>query len=253
MISTDTNTRRREENDELLIYKGEDYVINDYIRIRHPDLDEISEYGERAYFSLVSSLTATPADLMYQLHKEGIDFEEITEFELFCRMYPMFTKEDTAILLGELDIASMELCVNTTNDEVVLASADRSVVIDRNIHRLMTDYLRKMHGFSKNERRAGNAATKRIMLEDAEEEYMRNKRKKYTSMLQPLMSSIVGSDLTNETYESLWRMRVNVFMDLIARTQKVLNHHYLMQGIYSGNVDFKKINKKDLMWNGKLE
>lgn len=240
-------------NDELQVYRGKDYAVNDFIIIRHPTLDEIAEYGEREYLSLVSSLTATPSDLMYQLYLDGIDFTQETDFSVFCRMYRMFDKESTQILFGELDIASMELCVNNLNDEVVLANPDRRIVIDQNVHRIMTDYLRKIHGFVKNERRPGNESTKRIMIEDAEEEYKKQKRKGFSSVLQPLMSSLVGSDLTSETYESLWRMKINVFMDTVSRTQKILNHHYLMQGIYSGNVDFKKVNKKELVWNGKLD
>lgn len=239
-------------NDELQIYRGKDYIVNDYIKIRHPTLDQIQEYGERDYFSLVSMLTATPSDLMYQLHLEGIDYEEISDFNLFCRMYTMFKHEDTEILFGELDIASMELCINNTNGQIVLASADRTQIIDENIHRIIAEYLRKTHGFVKNEQKAGNASTKKILLEDAEEEYKKRNRKPYTSMLQPLMSAMVGSDLTRESYDSLWNMKINVFMDLTARTQKVLNHRYIMQGIYSGNVDFKKLNKKELEWNGKL-
>ncbi|MGN1341586.1 MAG: hypothetical protein ACI4WS_14965 [Oscillospiraceae bacterium] len=241
------------ENDELQIYRGKDYVVNDFISIRHPTLDEIAEYGEREYLSLVSSLTATPSDLMYQLHLEGIDFTKETDFGVFCRMYKMFDVDSTRILFGALDIASMELCINNENEEIVLSSPDRRIIIDKNIHRIITDYLRKIHGFVKNERVPGNESTKRIMLEDAEEEFKRQKNKAFSSVLQPLMSSLVGSDLTSETYDSLWKMKINVFMDTISRTQKVMSHHYLMQGIYSGNVDFKKINKKELVWNGKLE
>lgn len=241
------------ENDELKIYRGKNYIVSDGIEIRHPTIDEIQEYGEHEYYSLISSLTATPTDLMYQLHCEGLDFEKVTDFELFCRMYKLFTKEQTYIILGDLDIASMEICVNNQNEEIVLANADRTIIIDRNIHRLLTDYLRKVHGFTKNERRAGNAQTKRIMLEDAAEEYRKQKSKPYTSILQPLMSSLVGSDLSHETYDGLWDMKINVFMDMVSRSQKVMNHRYLMQGIYAGNIDSKKINKNELIWNGRLD
>lgn len=91
-------------NDELQVYRGKDYAVNDFIIIRHPTLDEIAEYGEREYLSLVSSLTATPSDLMYQLYLDGIDFTQETDFSVFCRMYRMFDKESTQILFGELDI-----------------------------------------------------------------------------------------------------------------------------------------------------
>ena len=53
-------------NDELQIYRGKDYVVNDYITIRHPILDEIADYGEREYLSLITSLTTTQRDIMNQ-------------------------------------------------------------------------------------------------------------------------------------------------------------------------------------------
>ena len=241
------------ENDELQVYRGKNYIITNGIEIRHPTLDEIQEYGEREYYSLISSLTATPTDLMYQLHCEGIDFETITDFELFCRMYKIFEQSSTSIILGDLDISAMELCMNQQNGEVVLANESRDIVIDRHIYLLLTNYLRKVHGFKKNERKAGNAQTKRIMLEDAEQEYRKQKTKPYVSILQPLISSLVSSDLTHETFEGLWNMKINVFMDMVTRSQKIINHKYLMQGIYAGNIDSKKINKEELIWNGRLD
>lgn len=36
--------------DELALFFGQDYVINDKIRLHQPTIGEIVEYGERAYF-----------------------------------------------------------------------------------------------------------------------------------------------------------------------------------------------------------
>jgi hypothetical protein len=49
------------EIDELLLYFGDDYVINDQIRIHQPTIGEIVA-GEREYFSMVHTLTAIPSD-----------------------------------------------------------------------------------------------------------------------------------------------------------------------------------------------
>ena len=48
--------------ESLRVFRGRDYVINDGIRIRQPNIGEIEEYGEKKYFSLIRGLTATPAD-----------------------------------------------------------------------------------------------------------------------------------------------------------------------------------------------
>ena len=60
-------------NDELKIYRGQDYVVSKHIHISQPTLGEICDYGEEAYFSMVHQLTATPSSLKAQLWKCGVD------------------------------------------------------------------------------------------------------------------------------------------------------------------------------------
>lgn len=48
--------------DELQLYFGDDYVINDKIRIHQPLIGELIDYGEQQYFSMVHTLTAIPSD-----------------------------------------------------------------------------------------------------------------------------------------------------------------------------------------------
>ena len=47
--------------DELMLYFGDDYVINDKIRIHQPLVGEIVNC-ERDYFSMVHTITAIPSD-----------------------------------------------------------------------------------------------------------------------------------------------------------------------------------------------
>ena len=60
------------KNDELKIYRGEDFVISDYIKIHQPSLDEICNYGEIEYFKMLYQLTATPQYNQYHLPITGI-------------------------------------------------------------------------------------------------------------------------------------------------------------------------------------
>lgn len=54
MISTDV--------DELQLYFGDDYVINEKISIHQPTIGELIDYGEQQYFSTIYTLTAIPSD-----------------------------------------------------------------------------------------------------------------------------------------------------------------------------------------------
>ena len=48
--------------DSLLLYFGDDYVINDNIKIHQPTIGELINYGEAAYFSMIHSICAIPSD-----------------------------------------------------------------------------------------------------------------------------------------------------------------------------------------------
>ena len=48
--------------DELQLYIGDDYVINDKIRVLQPTIKQIAEFGEKEFFSVVHTVTAIPSD-----------------------------------------------------------------------------------------------------------------------------------------------------------------------------------------------
>lgn len=48
--------------DDLKLYIGDDYVINDHIRVLQPTIRQIAEFGEKEFFSVVHTVTAIPSD-----------------------------------------------------------------------------------------------------------------------------------------------------------------------------------------------
>ena len=50
------------EMDEIQMYFGEPYVINDKITIAQPKIGDIVKYGEKSYYSMVHTLVAIPSD-----------------------------------------------------------------------------------------------------------------------------------------------------------------------------------------------
>lgn len=48
--------------DELQLYFGEPYKINDNISIIQPMIGDIIEYGESSYFSMVHTICGIPSD-----------------------------------------------------------------------------------------------------------------------------------------------------------------------------------------------
>lgn len=48
--------------DEIQLYFGDDYIVNDQITIKQPRIGDIIAFGEAAYFSMIHTLTAIPSD-----------------------------------------------------------------------------------------------------------------------------------------------------------------------------------------------
>ena len=120
--------------DELKLYRGDDYVINDKIVIRQPLIGEIVDYGEKQYFRMIQGLCSTPSDMMVELTEMGYDFVTMDDFELFKMISPTFKKEQTSILLGGLDLSSLELYDDLNNGDVVLYNEESKIKIDKLIY-----------------------------------------------------------------------------------------------------------------------
>ena len=244
-------------NNELQIYRGKDFIIKEGIIISQPTLDEICNYGEREYFQLIHTFTSTPADLKWQLDESGIDYTQISDFELFYHMtYRMFTKEMTSIIFGDLDWSKFQRYSQTQDDseKLILYHPDDNIVVDEFTYLLITEVLRKIHGLKRNNQLPGNETTKRILIEDAKEEYLANKNREYRSQLKNLISAMINSEGFKYNHSEVWNMKINAFMDSVQRISKIQNANLLLQSGYSGyGISLKDVDKQQLNWLGDLE
>lgn len=235
------------KNDPLKIFRGNDFVVNSYITIHQPTLDEIADWGESKYWALVYTLVATPTDMKLELDKIGVDWNEITDFECFLYFYTLFTPDFSGIIFGDLDMSAYQIALNNENGETVLYNVEEDSVIDKSIYTIITDYVRKSHGLKKNEERAMNDTTKRVLLEEAEENAQRNKNKADKSLLLELISTMCCMEGFKYNHNDVWQMKINAFIDAVQRVQKIKNVDLLLQSGYSGfGVDLKKISKREL-------
>lgn len=297
--------------DELRLLSGEDYKVNDKIKILHPTLGQIKDFGEQKYFSIISNLIAIPSDMKSILWDIGIDYEEISEFELFAQLSKSFDVEDTRIILGDVNLQDLRVFMNNQNEQMFLSESSNfldeimilenetldkfiadnfgddsknkalnsiaklksnkidvdlfknlfdkgifemrfpktnGIVIDMHICMLITDYIRQMHGFEKKLEIAGNASTKQIMIDLDRDDRKINERKEFKSILAPLIKALVNCADFKYNFHDIWNLPITTFMESVKQIQKLKNFDFTMQGIYAGNIDAKKINKKELNW-----
>ena len=245
----------------LSLLRGEDYAVNENIKIHHPTLGEIADYGEEEYWKLVSLLTATPFDYKVAFYDMGIDYEEITDFALFIMLTQNLPKEETKILFGELDFSKFQVftrrqggsSVESPEEDIVLRDAERDIVIDDVIYQLIADHLRRMHRIKRNQRKPGNEITKKIYIEEDRRAQERNQDKPFSSLLAPLISGLVNCADFKYTYETVWDLCLYNFFDAVHRIRKLNNYRNLMTGIYTGNIDVKSVSDKQLDWLGDLD
>lgn len=126
-----------------LLYERE-LKVNDDISIVIPTVREVLEQEEE-YYGLVSLITATPYDMMVQLDDLGIDFREISDYELFLLSFEAIKSADTHLVFGDLDTTGFERMVNTHNGTLALTNKKTGLVIDMAIHYQICEALRAIH------------------------------------------------------------------------------------------------------------
>ena len=240
------------EVDDLLLYFGDDYIINDKIRIHQPLIGEIVSC-EREYFSMVHTLTAIPSDMKSQLWDMGLDWCELEDFDLFIMLSQTMTPDKTGILFGDLDFSKMRPYRSQQNDEVVLADKESGVIIDKLIYTRIVNYLRKLHNIKPKVEKAKNKRTKEALVEDDRRNREFNKDKPFKSYLLPLISAIKVSQKYTKDY--VRNMGLFEFFDDLNRAQVLYNANHLMSAVYAGTIDMSKgkLNKNELNWLRELD
>ncbi|MCI8299244.1 MAG: hypothetical protein HFI69_02655 [Lachnospiraceae bacterium] len=242
-------------DDELQIYRGKDYDLAPGITIHQPTLDEICDYGERAYWSMIYTLTSTSADLKFQLYDMGMDYTKISDFTLFSNLLaPSCCQSETSIITGELDLTKYELAKNEGSEEIVMYDFENDLVITEQLYLKFADILRRMHGLKRNSQLPANEATRQILIEDAREEYERQKETPYVSQLKNLVSALINCPGFKYDHTRVWDMKINAFLDSVKRISKITNATLLLQSGYSGfGINLKEIPEKQLNWLGELD
>jgi hypothetical protein len=196
---------------------------------------------------MANTICSTPSDMKANLWDMGIDWMEISDFQLFILLCKTLPVERTKILFGDLDFSALKLYPHPDNEDmVVLSNKEAGIIIDEYIYMKMVEYVRKMHGFTKKVERAKNKMTKKILIQEDRDKMARNAKKSYESYLLPLVSSVQAR--LGYTKEYVRNMGLCEFMDMVSRLQIIVNSDALLKGMYSGMIDTKKINKSELNW-----
>lgn len=229
-----------------LLYKSS-YEINKYITIKIPTVREVI-HNEETYFSLVSAIISTPYDMMVQLDDIGIDFTTITDWDIFLSLFDELKTKNLSLIFNNIAIEDFYKIVNPQNGMVVLYNEKTGATIDKEIHRKICNFLRKLLQLDKQDKRPANEEAKKFMIERARKKQNRRKRDKFQSQIEEVIISLVNTPEFPYNYESVLDLNIYQLYASLRQVNKKINYDNLMIGVYAGTVNTKEIDHQELIW-----
>ena len=235
-----------ENKKSLLNATSVDIVPN--LSIRIPTVGEILE-DEDKYYGIVSSLTATPFQYMVQLDDMGIDYTQITDYQLFMMLFPMYAKSDLSLLFGDLDTSDFGIYINQEDNSQVIYSPNNNIIIDELIYNDLADTIRKINLFEKVKSKPGNESARKYLLEKERKKQKRNAKKPKEPYLEKLVIALVNTSEFPYNYETCMDLSIYKFNQSFKQIQQKITFDNTMIGVYAGTVDTSKMTNKDaLSW-----
>lgn len=242
--------------DELKLYMSEDIKIANGIVLKCPKVKDIAEYGEREYFSMANTLCSTPSSMMVALDDMKLNYMKIKDFELFMMLVQSFRPETTYLLLGDLDLRKFKPHPYGPTEEVILVHEDtindeNPIIINSIIYEVLVTYIRRMHNFKKEVKKAGNEITRKQLIRLARQDAEIAKNKPHESFLRPVISAVKCRQGYSMDY--IKQMGIFELMDDLTRLNIIVQADAALGGMYSGFVDTKKMDKTVLNWTRNIE
>lgn len=229
-----------------LLYKRE-FAISDRINIVVPTVGEIIN-DEDNYYNIVTLLTAMPIDFMLQLTDAGLDFTNMTAYDLFIIMFPALQSLDTHLVFGDLDLSKFDLQLSKQTGKPILYDEENDITINRAIHEQIAVVLRNVHHLEKNRRKPANKEAKEYMLERARIKANRNKKRKKESELEQLIVALVNTEQFKYNYKTVKDISIYQFNQSVRQIIHKVDYDNRMIGVYAGTISTKKLSNDDLNW-----
>ena len=218
------------------------------LSLRIPTVGEILE-DEDKYYGIVSSLTASPFQYMVQLDDMGIDYTQITDYQLFMMLFPMYAQSDLSLLFGDLNTSDFNVYVNQDDDNQVIYSPSNNIVIDELVYNDLSDMMRKINLFEKVKSKPGNESARKYLLEKERKKQKRNAKKPRFPYLEKMVIALVNTSEFPYNYETCMDLSIYKFNQSLQQIQRKIAFDNTMVGVYAGTVDTSKMADKDaLSW-----
>ena len=232
------------ENKKSLLKLSSVDIPNTKLSIRIPTVGEILD-DEFTYYSIISSLTATPYQYMVQLDDMGVDFTTITDYQLFVMLFSIYTRSDLSMVFGNLNTSNFEIRQNGSLQ--YLYDPDNNLEINEKIYYDIVSTIRKINLLERVNYKPGNESARKYLLEKERKKQKRSAAKKQVPYLEKLVIALVNTSEFPYDYDSCMDLSIYKLHQSFKQIQHKIAFDNTMVGVYAGTVDTSRLSNKDIL------
>jgi len=240
------------EFDRLKAYFGEPLVVScrhGEITILSPTIGDIIALGESKFYSTLNLFVANTTSYRLFLWDLQLDWNEVSDFELFCMIYKNIDPEASKLLFGDLDFSLFEpkvLNVDESTKRLVLVNVEQNVEIDEDVYQQIHQYFQMLFNMHPQEDLTDDMRLRKWWIQKDQrerdrKEQAKNKADEKPYSIQPVISALVNHPGFKYKLKELREVGVAEFYDSVKRLQIYEQSNALLHGIYGGMISGKDI------------
>lgn len=237
------------------MYFGDPYVIDvegldGTLTIYQPTIGDIVKIGEDKFYQTLNIFIANTTSYRLMLWEVGVDWNVISDFELFMMIYKGINA-DVSNLLFNIDLSLCEpysLTLGEDTQPILLYNQDgKQIVINEEVYNHMHQYLQNVFSMFPEEKLTKDPVMKHWLIDKDKRQLAREEKKKdkESFSMRSIISSCVNHPGFKYNLKQLKEVGVCEFYDSVRRLQTYESATALLKGMYSGFVDGSKIKPDD--------
>ena len=238
--------------ENLSLISRKTYKYNDNIIINIPTLRQVrgeNDSEESMFWSDINLFVQTPSDMISELDSMGIDFEQVSDYELFILLFFMRKKTDNthdSILFKNLSLWDLE--ITDIEGKTVFVDGSGTTIIDETVYNDIAQIISTLTGHKRTpKKKFGNAFAKKKRIEQdyREKEKARNSKKKQSNFLDSIILRLVCNANFPYNFETIQDVTIYDLIYSLKQIDKDIEVTDLMQSRLVGN-DLTKIPREQL-------
>lgn len=242
------------EFDKLQLYFAEPYVIDldsaiGSITMTQPTIGDVVRIGEARFYGTLNVFVTNTTAHRLMLWEAGLDWNVLSDFELFTGMIEGADKEVYQLFFKDLDLSKFERLGKNVGDKqvLVLYDAEDEIEINEEVYWHISQYLRNIFNIFPEEKITSSGVLKQWYIDADIRQRAIDKEKaakgklEQSSSIQSVISAYINHPGTKYKLKELKEVGVCEFWDSVQRLQVYEQTTACLKGLYSGMVDGSKV------------